>query len=275
MYYKTKIPLEYEAIQYHAQYLNLHDDELLIHDFYHLSKDYHLGFLERFLESMWLKKRVNQSKKIFVFSEYIQKELCKIFPQAVDKISIMRPLVNEALKPTDDDARDVVRYQYAEGNAYFLYLGPIHPGANLINLLKGFSLFKKRLGSNMKLVLCGSTGKYSKSFFDALETYKYREDIIVTGKLNTMEEADILSAAYALIYPCKWVRFGIPIFNAMKAGVAILTAENSTHSEMAGMAGMFFNENDPNDIGEKMIRIYRDEQIRSDMIGTGLVYVKG
>jgi hypothetical protein len=41
-------------------------------------------------------------------------------------------------------------------------------------------------------------------------------------------------------------------------------------SEFAGMAGMFFNEKNPEDIGEKMIRIFKDEQMRQDMIGTGL-----
>jgi hypothetical protein len=41
-------------------------------------------------------------------------------------------------------------------------------------------------------------------------------------------------------------------------------------SEFVGMAGMYFNENDASDIGEKLIRIYKDEQVRAEMIGTGL-----
>jgi hypothetical protein len=56
----------------------------------------------------------------------------------------------------------------------------------------------------------------------------------------------------------------------MKSGVAVLTAENSSMSEFAGMVGMFFNEKDANDIGDKLIRIYKDEQVRAEMIGTGL-----
>jgi glycosyltransferase involved in cell wall biosynthesis len=56
----------------------------------------------------------------------------------------------------------------------------------------------------------------------------------------------------------------------MKSGVAVLTADNSSMSEFTSMAGMYFNENDPADIGEKLIRIYKDEQMRQDMIGTGL-----
>jgi hypothetical protein len=42
-------------------------------------------------------------------------------------------------------------------------------------------------------------------------------------------------------------------------------------SEFCGMAGMYFNETDAADIGEKLCRIYKDEQMREEMIGTGLL----
>jgi glycosyltransferase involved in cell wall biosynthesis len=79
-----------------------------------------------------------------------------------------------------------------------------------------------------------------------------------------------MAAAYALIHPCRWERFGFSVLKAMKAGVAVLTTADSAMSEFSSMAGMYFNERDPNDIGEKFIRIYKDEQMRQEMIGTGL-----
>lgn len=271
MYYKKHIPEEYEAIRHHAQTLKLQEGQLLIHDFYHTSKRSSVGFWNRFLENRWLKKSIERAKEIQVFSEQIKTELIEKFPQALSKVVIVKPFLAPDLKPSDEDARDVVRYQHTNGDAYFLYLGPIHSAANLINLMKGFSVFKKRLGSNMKLVLCGATGKFSNSILDALESYKYREEVIVTGKLTEEEEISLISSAYALVHPCRWERFGMPVLTAMKLGVAVLVPENSTHALLAGMSGMYFNENDPADIGEKMIRIYRDEQMRSDMIGTGLL----
>jgi glycosyltransferase involved in cell wall biosynthesis len=271
MYHKKHIPEEYEAIRHHVQTLTLQEGKLLIHDFYHTSKGSSVGFWSHFLENKWLKKSIDRAKEIQVFSEQIKSELLKKFPQALNKVVIVKPFLAPDLKPSDEDARDVIRYQHTNGDAYFLYLGPIHSAAKLINLLKGFSVFKKRLGSNMKLVLCGATGKFSNSIVDALESYKYREEVIVTGKLTEEEGISLISSAYALVHPCRWERFGMPVPTAMKLGVAVLVPENSTHALLAGMSGMYFNENDPADIGEKMIRIYRDEQMRSDMIGTGLL----
>lgn len=271
MYYKKHIPDEYEAICIHTQKIKLHIDQLLIHDFYHISKGSSVGLWNRFLENRWLKKRVGLAKEIQVFSEQIKSELLQKLPKALHKVIIVKPFLAPDIKPIDEDARDVIRYQYTNGDAYFLYLGPIHSAANLINLLKGFSVFKKRLGSNMKLVLCGATGKFSNNILDALSNYKYREEVIISGKLTEIEKISLLSSAYALVHTCRWERFGLPVLTAMKLGVAVLVPENSTHALHAGMSGMYFNENDPADIGEKMIRIYRDEQMRSDMIGTGLL----
>lgn len=271
MYYKKHIPDEYEAIRIHTQKIKLHIDQLLIHDFYHISKGSSVGLWNRFLENRWLKKRVGLAKEIQVFSEHIKSELLQKLPKALHKVIIVKPFLAPDIKPIDEDARDVIRYQYTNGDAYFLYLGPIHSAANLINLLKGFSVFKKRLGSNMKLVLCGATGKFSNNILDALSNYKYREEVFIFSKLTEIEKISLLSSAYALVHTCRWERFGLPVLTAMKLGVAVLVPENSTHALHAGMSGMYFNENDPADIGEKMIRIYRDEQMRSDMIGTGLL----
>lgn len=114
----------------------------------------------------------------------------------------------------------------------------------------------------------GRFQKKSKAFIKSLDTYKYKEDVIVTQ--DVVDDAALIAAAYALVHPCKWERFGFAVLKAIKSGVAVLTVENSAMSEFAGMAGMFFNEKNPDDIGEKLIRIFKDEQMRQDMIGTGL-----
>ena len=270
VFYAEHIPKSYLAIRESAKEY-AHENFLLIHDLYAFDPKAQLSFLERWKEKKWIKKHIRSTESIFVWSEFTGDELTRIFPEAKSKISIQHPLPNPAYTQTDEDARDAIRYQNTEGDAYFIYKGPIHPAANIISLLKGFSIFKKRIGSNMKMVLCGPQGNYSADILDALEYYKYKKDVLLFPQSGKWEEQSLISSAYALIHPCPYERFGIPVFNAMKAGVPVLTVENSSMSEFCGMAGMYFNPLEPEDIGEKLILIYNDEQIRSEMIGTGLV----
>lgn len=269
-YYSKKVPLAYQGIKNSMQFLNEMQDGALIHDLYVLSGDAKIGFWERYQEKRWLSKVMKSGDPIFVFTEFTRKKIQKAFPQSKAEIKVLPLGINDQLIPTDEDARDVVRYQFTQGDAYFLCTAPIHDSSNIISLLKGFSLFKKRTNSNMKLVLSGVRGAFSAAILLALDTYKYRNDVILLDSLTAADQRDLLCSCYALVHPCRWERFGMPILDALRAGVAVLTAEESSLSEMAGMAGMFFNEKDAADIGEKLIRVYNDEQMRSEMIGTGL-----
>lgn len=270
-YFNTIIPSSYEGIRQHAASMTIDDETLVVHDLYHLSGNSDITFWDKRRENRWLKKGVAASKKIIVFSQYTKKELVKLFPSAEERIEMRKPVAREWIVPIDEDARDIVRYQFTQGDAYFLYRGPIHPAASLINLLKGFSIFKKKMGSNMRLAMYGPKGRYSTDFLATIETYKYRDDVIFIGPLTETEEIALISSAYALVHPCRWERFGIPVVDAMKAGVAVLCVQDSAMSECCGMAGMYFNEKDPADIGDKLCRIYKEEQMRDQMIGTGLM----
>ena len=269
-YYTHNLPFVYQGIKKSIELLVNKQKGVLIHDLYVLSNEAQIGFWQRYQEKSWLKKVLNGNEEIFVFTRFTETALRKAYPAINATVHILSIPHKEELEPTDEDARDVIRYQFTQGDAYFLCTLPIHHSANIIPLLKGFSQFKKRTNSNMKLVFTGVKGEFSKAILMAIETYKYRNDLVFLHNLNESEQQDLLCSAYALVHPCRWERFGWPIVDALKVGVAVLTAEESSFSEMAGMAGMYFNEKDGNDIGERLIRIYNDEQMRSEMIGTGL-----
>jgi glycosyltransferase involved in cell wall biosynthesis len=278
-YHKEEIPKEYEGITMFKRYttdvnLTREDNALLLPDLYYLEDKSTFSFFEKMRIRNKMSSLLRDANKVLVFSAY-QKELIGAqLPYVKDKLEVIDPGVDVTLRPFDDDAKDNVRYQFADGCAYFISVGPLHPSAELINLLKGFSQFKKRIGSNMKLVLCSRHDKFSIPFLESLDTYKYRNDVIMVDNYNDYERESLIASSYAMVHTNRWDRFGLPIQTAMKLGTAVLVPESSSHAEFAGMAGMLLNEKDPQDIGEKLVRIYKDEHMRSEMIGTGLMKVE-
>lgn len=270
-YYTSTIPLAYQGIKQHIDSLSTLKDVILLHDMYAFSTTTQMGFWERFREKRWLSQLVKGPQPIYVLSAHMQNELKRFFPSIKAEIKIITPKADDLIQPNDEDARDVVRYQFTQGDAYFICTAPIHGAANIIPLLKGFSQFKKRTNSNMKLVFTGVKGSFSSEILLSVDTYKHRNDLVFLENLSASDKRDLLCSAYALVHPCRYERFGLPIFDALKAGVAILTAEKSSMSELTGMAGMFFDEENGAEIGERLIRIYNDEQMRAEMIGTGLL----
>jgi glycosyltransferase involved in cell wall biosynthesis len=173
-------------------------------------------------------------------------------------------------RPLDWESREQVKGRFTGGTDYFLCVGSVHPRKNLVNLLKGFSAFKKRQQSGMKLVIAGRMAWRTEAFQQALSTFKFRDDVILTGYLPDQDLAALTAAAYALVYPSLWEGFGLPVLEAMQAGVPVLASGNSAIPEVAGSAAMYFDPADPAAIGERMMSIFKDEGQRKEMITQGL-----
>ncbi|MDB5208335.1 MAG: glycosyltransferase family 4 protein, partial [Flavisolibacter sp.] len=80
-----------------------------------------------------------------------------------------------------------------------------------------------------------------------------------------------MASAYALVYPSLFEGFGVPVIEAMKCGVPVLTSKDSSMQEIGGEAAMYFDPQNIDDIADKLMRIYKDEMGRKDLIKKGLV----
>ena len=244
------------------QCLVLHDLAFLHHPgFIHAS---HLRFYKkytgRFLEKAASVATVSAFSKADILSHY------KINEQ---KIRVVHSAAKEIFQPLTLEQKEQVRNKYSDGREFFLHTGAIHPRKNLVNLLKAFSLFKKRQQSGMKLVLAGRLAWKYQSFAKSLETYKYREDVVLTGYLDESELAALTGATYALVYPSLLEGFGVPVLEAMQCDVPVITSSGSSMQEIAGDAALYADARDQQSIADCMMRIYKDETLRDQLIGKG------
>lgn len=242
---------------------------VVIHDlgFLHYPQGYkklHLLYYKRFTPS-FLKK----AKAIATVSEFTKEDIASQYKISADKISVVYNGVKEILGPLNYDEQCGVKEKYTGGKEYFIHVGAIHPRKNLVNLLKAFSIFKKRLQSEMKLVLAGRLAWHNDEFLHLLKTYKYRNEVLLTGYLEEQELARLTASAYAAVYPSLFEGFGVPVAEAMKCGVPVLTSQSSAMEEIAGDAALLFNPADVQDMAEKMMRIYKDESLREQLVLRG------
>jgi glycosyltransferase involved in cell wall biosynthesis len=138
-----------------------------------------------------------------------------------------------------------------------------------LNLLKAFSVFKKRQKSNLKLVLAGRLGWKYDSFVEGLKTYKFRDDVVLLDYVDETELAKLVGSAYALVYPSLLEGFGVPVLEAMRSGIAVITSSNSSMQEIAGAAAQYADPDDFEDIADKMMLLYKDEDLRNQLIEKG------
>lgn len=212
---------------------------------------------------------IRKAAAVVTVSEFSKQDILRHYPAAEGKLHVVHNAAGGQFRPLDWQAREAAKDRFAEGREYFVYTGSIHPRKNLINLLKAFSVFKKRQQTGMKLVLAGRLAWQHEDFTEALSRYKYRDDVILTGYIPADDLAELVGGAYAMVYPSRWEGFGLPLVEAMQAGVPVLCSGVSAMPETVADAGLLFDPADPEDIARQMMRIFIDETERSRLIERG------
>ena len=247
---------------------------LVVHDlgFLHYPETYkklHVLYMRHMTPSF-----IKKAKQVATVSEFSKSDIIKQYGTDPQKIDVVFNGVKDVFRPIDPITQQRTRDEFTGGKDFFIYVGALQPRKNLVNLLRAFSVFKKRQQSSMKLVLTGRLAWKNEDFLQKLHTYKYRDDVVLTDYLDEELLARLLGSAYALVYPSLFEGFGVPVLEAMKCGVPALTSKDSSMQEIAGAAGLYFDPNDHQDMAEQLMRIYKDEQLRGQLVEQGLQKAK-
>lgn len=217
-------------------------------------------YTPRFLEKANLLTTVSEFSKTDIIAQY------NIDPA---KIKVVYSAAKGIFHPINDSEKAAIKEKYSAGKDYFIYTGAIHPRKNLMNLLRAFSIFKKKLQSNFKLIIAGRLAWQNDSFKKSLSSYKYRDDVVMTGYIPEAELTGLMGAAYGLTYISKWEGFGVPVLEAMRSGVPVITAKGSAMQEIAGDAALYADPDNVEEIASVMMTLYKDESLRARLIEKG------
>ncbi len=237
-----------------------------------------LSFLQQpqFYTKRWLgfyKKNTAKfsakAKAIVTTSEFLKKEIIDKYKITADKIDVAYTAASNNFKPSTWQQKDAVKEKCTDGLEYFLYSGPVNTGSNLITLLKAFSFFKKRQKSNMQLLLVSKTAATDKGFIKSLVSYKYRNEVKLLDNLSEEDIVQITGAAYAMIYPVLYDGCGTSLLQAMQSDIPVITGNHTAMPEICGDAALYINPSNFNDIAEKMMLLFKDEDLRNQLIIKG------
>lgn len=187
-------------------------------------------------------------------------ETSSFSPERISYIPYQAPA---DFQPLSLEEKLALRSQYAAGQEYFLYAGPLNPPGTLVNLLKAFSVFKKWQASSWKLILTGNAPEGASALQESLATYKYRNDVLVLTDPDPGLGARLIGAAYALVIRENGLCYPFPAAESLACGVPLIAAETLNLPADMLPATLQSKSDDFNDLGEAMKQLYRDEALRA------------
>ena len=205
-----------------------------------------------------------KAKSIATVSEFSKQVIVDHYK--ISDVDVIGPGIDDIFKPVDWEEKETIKEKYAEGKAYFLFSGNINQRSNIINLLKAFSVFKKRQKSNMLLLIAGNADERFKKEF---KTYAFRNEVKLLENLSKKELAKITAAAYALVYPVLHDDLAISPLQAMQCGVPVVCSNAGALPSICGDAALYADTGDFKDIAEKMMLVFKDEDKAKALVLTG------
>ncbi|WP_116126015.1 glycosyltransferase family 4 protein [Lewinella sp. IMCC34183] len=212
---------------------------------------------------------LDRAARILTVSEYVRGDIQRVYGVPGEKIALTCNGVRPEFRPLSAEERTRARDDFADGSAYFFYLGAIHPRKNVARLIRAYNGFRAGGGPPVRLVLGGrmawQTGAIERAYADS----PFRSDIVFLGYLPEDALVRALGGALALVYPSLSEGFGVPLLEAMHAGVPIVTSNTSSLPEVAGSAAVFVDPRRESSITEGLTRIAEDPALAASLVAAG------
>jgi glycosyltransferase involved in cell wall biosynthesis len=207
--------------------------------------------------------QLRNTNRWLVPSVYVQDLLIKRGIRA-DKVILARVLPGKSYVPADWEERESLKQELAGGKEYFIVNAEDTSEKRIINVLKAFSLFKKWQQSNMQLLLINPED--APKINTLLQTYKYRDDVKVIASAATPEPAIFIKAALAYISLPESDITGYSAAIAMQCNIPAITYDIGAVRETGGDAVLYTDPENSEDIAGKMIKLYKDEKLKAQLI---------
>ncbi|MFP3937827.1 MAG: glycosyltransferase family 4 protein [Phycisphaerae bacterium] len=194
-------------------------------------------------------------------SQFTRRRMTELLSVPPESITVT-PLAARPLPPPVETPDDLPP-------RYVLHLGVIEPRKNIELLLDAWLQLPAALRREVRLVLAGGPGWGEEDFFRRLITHPVSEEVIYAGHVGERDTATLLNGALALVAPSWYEGFGLPIVEAMAAGVPVLCSTADALVEVAADAGEKLPPDDANCWSEAICRVAEDETWRSELDEAG------
>jgi glycosyltransferase involved in cell wall biosynthesis len=107
--------------------------------------------------------------------------------------------------------------------------------------------------------------------FETYENMRFKNDVVFTGRVLTSELHQIFGGALALTFVPYFEGFGIPVVEAMSAGVPVICSNTTSIPEVGGSAVLYADPCKIEQITEAMIKMADSKELRDELVVKGMV----
>jgi alpha-1,3-rhamnosyl/mannosyltransferase len=181
-------------------------------------------------ESNFAGKVLRRAAGLIAISENTRRDAARVLALDPERIDVIYPGVAESYFTT-------TRVPIPGRKPYILSLGTIEPRKNIGRLLDAYAALPSSFRDEFDLVVAGPAGWNTAQIMARLRDSG--PGVRYVGYVPETELPTLVAGATVLAYPSLYEGFGLPLAQAMAAGVPAITSATSCLPEVAGDGALF------------------------------------
>jgi len=216
-----------------------------------------------------------RADKITSVSESTLEDIVRIYGIDREKIVRIYNGISENFEAFDRNNPKLIEIKdkYHLPFNFILFLGTVEPRKNIRAVVKAFDRLKS-LGNpqfdKYKLVVAGGKGWKTESIFSEMRKARFTKDIIYTSCVTQEDKAAVYTLSSLFVYTSFFEGFGLPLLEAMRCGVPVITSNASSIPEVVGNGAIMVDPDRPDEIFAAMKEILLDKDLRIRIGENGL-----
>lgn len=239
-----------------------------IHDVFHLAHNKSLSTKQKLYAYLMMRNAVRSADVLLTVSMFTASELQRHLNVTKNISVIYNATSSTDFYPLKHDDINYVYSKYGLSNKFILYVGNVKPHKNLCNLLQAI-----KDESDLNLVIVGNESGFITSdndIFRLLENNtSLKNRVKFTGFVNDNELSCIYNLATLFVFPSIYEGFGIPPLEAQACGCPVVCSDIESLSEVCGDSALYFDPYSPDDILDKILKLYDNKTLQKKFIEKG------
>jgi len=221
----------------------------------------------RKFRARWEKVFGHPSTHILTFSARAAGILKESYGVPENRVHVVPAFYKSGYSVASWEDRELTKRNHSGGKEYFLWTGSLGAASRWVEVLKAFSMFKKRQKSHMQMLMAPFE-KPGPDFLASLNSYKYRDEVHIIDPA-VFHWQEILRSAYAVLYLPDHDELGWLPGMTMELEVPLISTADSIGREWAENAVLWVQSSSPESVSGAMMQVYKDETFRSQLIEEG------
>lgn len=227
----------------------------VFHDLQHKRQPENFRWFDLPFWRMLLYASARRSKRLLAVSETTRDDLIRFYSLDPAKITVA---------PHGVDPEFFEIGWRRRPRSFLLAVSTLHPHKNLERLMRVFAEFTKS-HVEFRLVLAGMRGFHAERLEALRAELGLESKVEFTGWIPREELYELFAGAHAFVYPSTFEGFGLPVLEALAAGIPSACSNIQPVAGIAGEAALLFDPQDDRALLQAMERVACDEEARAKL----------